>query len=84
MGGAPQSGFDPDLYAGVYARLLQHRRVERLDVTSVLPVEGSVYDALDAVTDLMPTPDEAARVLAEVERRTVAEVEREVADWYRL
>jgi len=78
------SGFDPDLYAGVYARLLRHRRAERLDVTSVLPVQGSVYDALDTVTDLMPTPDEVARVMAEVERRPVAEVEQAVADWYRL
>jgi hypothetical protein len=68
----------------VYERLLRHRRFERLDVTSVLPVQGSVYDALDAVTDLMPTPNEVARMLAEVERRPVAEIERGVADWYRL
>jgi hypothetical protein len=81
---ARQAEFDPDLYATVYERLLRHRRVERLDVTSVLPVQGSVYDALDAVTDLMPTPAEVAGVMAEVERRPIAEVEREVADWYRL
>jgi hypothetical protein len=78
------AGFDPDLYAGVYERLLRHRRVERLDVTSVLPVQGSVYDALEGVTDLMPSPDEVAQVMAEVERQPILDVEREVADWYRL
>ena len=77
-------GFDPELYAGVYERLLRHRRAERLDVTSVLPVQASVYDALDAVRELIPTAEEVARVMAAVEARPVAEIEREVADWYRV
>jgi hypothetical protein len=79
-----EGGFDPDLYAGVYERLLRHRHAERLDITSVLPVQGSVYDALGGVDELMPTTDEAARVLAEVAARPEAEVERAAADWWRL
>jgi hypothetical protein len=77
-------GFDPDVYAGVYARLLRHRRAERLDIARVLPVQASVYDALGAARDLVPSPAEVARVLAEVEARPPAEIEREVEGWYRL
>jgi hypothetical protein len=84
MGDAPRAEFDPDVYAGVYERLLRYRRFGRLDVTSVLPVQGSVYDALDGVTDLMPSLAEVARTLAEVERWPITEIEREVADWYRV
>jgi hypothetical protein len=77
-------GFDPDVYAGVYECLLRHRRAERLDITSVLPVQASVYDALGAATDLVPAPDDVARVMAQIEARPAAEIEREVADWYRV
>jgi hypothetical protein len=83
-GSAREPGFDPDVYAGVYERLLRHRHTQRLDVTSVLTVRASVYDALDAAVDLVPTPAEVARVMAEIEFRPEGEVEREVADWYRL
>ncbi len=79
-----EGGFDPGVYAGVYERLLRHRRVARLDVTTALPVQASVYDAIEAAGELTPTPAEVARVMAEVERRPVAEVEREVAGWFRV
>ena len=84
LASGPGLTFDPDLYAGVYERLLRHRQAVRLDINVVLPVRASVYDALDAVTDLMPSPDEVAQVMAAVEARPPAEIEREVADWYRL
>ena len=83
-GHAGSGEFDPDVYAGVYERLLRHRRAERLDITSVLPVQASVYDALVAATDLVPAPDDVARVMAQIEARPAAEIEREVADWYRV
>lgn len=79
-----QSAFDPDLYAAVYMRLLRHRRAERLDVTVTLPVRASVYDALDAASELVPSAQEVARILAELGARPQAEVEREVAAWYRV
>jgi hypothetical protein len=79
-----ESGFDPEVYAGVYERLLRHRRAARLDVTTALPVQTSVYDALEVVSELMPTAEEVERVMAEVGARPEAEVEREVADWYRV
>ena len=80
----PIEGFDPDLYAGVYEALLRHRHAARLPVTTVLPVRGSVYDALDHAADLVPGPEDVARVMGAVAARPVAEVEREVADWFRL
>jgi hypothetical protein len=79
-----EGGFDPEVYAGVYARLLRHRHAARLDVTTALPVQASVYDALGTVHELMPSPDEVARVMAEVGARPEADVEREVADWYQV
>ena len=76
--------FDPDLYAAVYARLLRHRHAARLDVTTALPVQVSVYDALGSVRELVPTADEVTSVVAEVGARPEDEIERAVAGWYRL
>lgn len=84
-GGAGVPGvYDPEVYAGVYQRLLRHRRAARLDVTTALPVQASVYDALADASELVPTPEEVERVMAEVEARPMAEVQREVADWFRV
>ena len=68
----------------MYERLLRHRHAARLDVTVALPVQGSVYDTPAVAGELMPTPEEVGRVMAEVEARPAAEVEREVAGWYRV
>jgi hypothetical protein len=80
----PGRGFDPEIYALVYQRLLRHRRAERLPVTSALPVEGSVYDLADTASELVPTVDEVERIMAEVGARPAAELEREVAGWFGL
>jgi hypothetical protein len=79
-----EGGFDPEVYAGVYERLLRHRRAARLDVATTLPVQASVYDALEVARDLVPTPEDVERIMAEVGARPEAEVEREVAGWFRL
>jgi hypothetical protein len=79
-----ERGFDPELYAVVYERLLRHRRTARLDVTSALPVQASVYDALDVASELVPTSHDVERIMAEVGVLPEAEVERDVAGWFRL
>jgi hypothetical protein len=91
LGGVPtgpgldaEGGFDPEVYASVYERLLRHRRAARLDVATTLPVQASVYDAPDNVRELMPTAEEVARVMAEVSARPEGEIEREVAGWFRV
>jgi hypothetical protein len=76
--------FDPGVYAGVYSWLLRHRHAARLDVTMALPVQASVYDALGGVHELIPTPDEVVRVMAEVGARPAADIEREVSEWHRI
>ena len=76
--------FDPEVYAGVYGRLLRHRRAARLDVTEALPVQASVYEADTVDGELLPTSEEVARVMAAVEARPEAEVERAVAGWFRV
>ncbi|MFN8634509.1 MAG: hypothetical protein U0893_11685 [Chloroflexota bacterium] len=83
-GGGQHRGFDPDVYAAVYQHLLRHRHAERLDVTSVLPVRTSVYDALGAARDLLPDTDDVRRVMDRVSARPEADVDREVADWFRV
>ena len=83
----PQGGGDNcrmDVYAAVYQHLLRHRHAERLDVTSVLPVRTSVYDALGAARDLLPDTDDVRRVMDRVSARPEADVDREVADWFRV
>ncbi|MCC7369690.1 MAG: ATP-binding protein [Chloroflexi bacterium] len=81
---APSRPFDPDLYGAVYLRLLRHRVAVLLPITAVLPVQASVYAGLDAVHELMPTPDEVAREVSRVAARPAADVEREVEDWFRV
>ena len=76
--------FEPEVYARVYERLLCHRRPVRLDVTTALPVQASVYDAPAVAGELMPTTGDVERIMAAIEARPEAEVEREVADWYRV
>lgn len=79
-----RSGFDPDLYAAVYLRLLRHRPAVLLPVMTALPVQSSVYAGLGAVQELVPAPDDVARIMAVVEQRPLAEIEREVAGWFQV
>lgn len=77
-------GFDPDLYAAVYQALLRHRHAALLHVTSPLPVQTSVYDALGVARDLVPGPDAVAHSMATVTARPQAEIAQEVEDWFRV
>jgi hypothetical protein len=72
------------VYAAVYQALLRFRHAAVLRVTTALPVQASVYDALDAARDLVPGPDAVARCMAAVASRPEAEVAQEVADWFRV
>jgi hypothetical protein len=84
MADAAPADFDPDLYGAVYLRLLRHRPAMLLPITTILPVQDSAYAGLEAVRELTPSPDEVARVLAQVEQRSPADVEREVNAWFRV
>lgn len=79
------AAYDPIIYRRVYERLLEHRHVEAIAIDTQLPTAGvSAYDVRVPAPDLVPTPDEAARSIREVEARfpDPADIEREVDRWY--
>lgn len=77
-------GYDPDVYVGVYRRLLRFRHATVLPLTSVLPVYVSPHDLDEVASELMPTRNDVDRLMAWVDGRSQAELQREVDDWYRL
>lgn len=76
--------YDPDVYVGVYRRLLRLRHTAVLRITSVLPVRASPYDLPEVASELMPTRDDVDRIMAWVDSRPEAELRREVDEWYRV
>ena len=83
---ASRSGddYDPDVYVGVYSRLLRLRHTAVLRITGVLPVRTSPYDLAEVASELMPTHDDVDRIMSWVDSRPEAELQREVDDWYRV
>jgi hypothetical protein len=77
--------YDPDVYRGVYERLLRHRRVEVVPVDVTLPTSAlSVYDFAIAPRDLVPAPEEASGFVEDVERRypDPSALQREIERWH--
>lgn len=79
----PPSGYDPELYAAVYQRLLRHRRSLVMPIARVLSLPASVHE-VRAAGDLVPTPAEVAAAMARVAGRTDDDVERDAARWYEV
>jgi hypothetical protein len=62
--------YDPALYQRIYEGLLAHRHAVALAVDTRLPTAAvSAYDVEVPTTDLVPTAEEAAGFVREVERR---------------
>ena len=76
--------YDPDVYVSVYRTLLRFRHASVLPITSVLPVRASPYDLDEVASELTPTHDDVARIMAWVDGRSQAELQREVDAWYRV
>ena len=75
--------FDPQAYAAVYGVLLRHRRALTLWTDVQLQPSKSVYVMDVPAVDVVPTREQAAAVLAALEREhTTAEIEHDVADWF--
>lgn len=80
MGLAP---FDPQAYAAVYRQLLRHRHALTLWVEALLEPRVSVYDLKADASDIVPDADDAAAIVAQLERaHSVAEIESDVARWF--
>jgi hypothetical protein len=75
--------FDPVAYAVVYRHLLRHRQVIMLWVNAQLEARTSVYDLNVPVRELVPSSDEAAAAVAQLERddRT-GDIEQDAARWF--
>ncbi len=81
--GAP--AYDPDVYAGVYRRVLRHRALDVLVLDTVLPTRRtSVYDFTVPRRDVVPDRADAEACIARVERRypDLDALDREIARWW--
>ena len=84
-GGAP--AYDPATYRGVYQALLAHRHADTMPLETILPTGAlSVYAFSIPCVDLVPTPEEAARCIGEVEARyrDAAALDDAVARWWEV
>ena len=80
-----QSRLNPEIYSGVYQHLLQHRHADALLIDTLLPASQSVYELNIVASELTAHPDAVARIMAQIERDySPAELEAEVAQWYRI
>lgn len=78
--------YDPDIYAGVYEHLLQHRNSETLLIDMTLQPSRSAYELDIIQTELVASSSEVERIMAyiEAEYASEAELERDVAQWYQV
>ncbi len=75
--------FDPHAYAAVYRHLLRHRHALTLWVNTPLAPRKSVYELEGAASELVASADEAAAMIARLERELTAdEIEHDVANWF--
>jgi hypothetical protein len=69
-GGTGGATYDPVAYRWVYEALLAHRHTDVVALDTILPTGAlSVYDFSVAREDVVPTPEEAAHFIGEVEAR---------------
>jgi hypothetical protein len=77
--------YDPLLYQAVYQRLLRQRRVLVVPMDTILPTMTlSVYDFAVPRWDMVPTLEEVARCIAEVEQRypDLDVLQQDIDRWY--
>ena len=77
--------YEPLVYQRVYELVLKHRRVDVIQVDTVLPAAGlSAYDFAVERREITPSPAEAASFIREVDSRypDTAALKRETDRWY--
>lgn len=77
---AGPSGYDPELYAATYERVLRHRHVVFTHLTAITQVEGT---RLDAGRAIVPSADEVVWAMRDVESSPPEDIERGAREWYR-
>jgi hypothetical protein len=80
---SPVGTYDPDLYAQTYLRVLRHRHVTVAPTERVLTIAGSAHAPAAWAAEIVPTAEEVAAAMREVERMDANEIERRAEGWYR-
>lgn len=79
------TAYDPVLYRQVYQRLLQHRRLQVLEIDEAFTPQGSVYDLHAIAGELAADGEDVARIMREIRHHYRAdELEQVVAQWHQL
>ncbi|MGB1238510.1 MAG: hypothetical protein ACPG4U_09895 [Pseudomonadales bacterium] len=77
--------YDPELYAGAYRYLLQHRHGEILHIDEVLPTQGSVYELDVIASELAASEAQVAQIFSDLEARlSEAQVTQMTDQWHVL
>lgn len=83
--GAGIPPYEPAVYSAVFRHLLQHRPAEILEIDIDLKPSGSVYDLDGIISEPAASPEEVARIIAEVEARyTLETAAAAVETWYNV
>jgi hypothetical protein len=81
---ASSGDYDPELYLALYARVLRHRHTHPLSIDRVLPVSASPHELEAVASELRPEQAEVARITATLAHYPGAQLQQEVASWYRV
>lgn len=76
------SSYSPEIYFGVYARLLQCRRVVRVPVQQIVDELTSPYVHQASTVEIAPTAHEAVRLVRAIEALGTEEAVRSARQWY--
>ena len=75
------ASYDPDLYADTYRHLLRRRHVSVMPLEEIVPGRAPAVSVVEGV-DLVPTEDQVAAAIADVERAGARDPERLAEEWY--
>ena len=76
------SGYDPDLYAATFRRVLARRHARVVEIDEIVDAAGVVRAAVDE-SEIVPTSGDVAAATRSVEGMPPDEVDRAAAEWYR-
>lgn len=80
---ARPSAYDAGLYARTFRRLLRHRHVTIARVDEILDARDTA-SVVPEVTEIVPTLEEVADVMAWVGARPADEIDRAAEDWHQM
>lgn len=78
-------GYDETTYQRFFDHLLRHRNARAIYIDTLYSDSGSAHDLEGSISELIATPGEMAKAIAEVElSMSPKEIAREVENWYRV